>query len=204
MRAILLTACTLVVWASSLSAANVSKSYSYFPIGGITLGELERELSLLGPQVQSTGRRHAGAAQLQFTTQLTYGENKGYCRITEAAVTVKVNIILPRWTQRGLADKAVRNFWDTLLRDIKRHEEAHVVIARNHASEIEQTLKRLGRGRSCEALAQRAAAVTNKILERHDRKQIEFDRIEGINYGTRISNLLRYRLEQIEAGRLPD
>jgi predicted secreted Zn-dependent protease len=32
---------------------------------------------------------------------------------------------------------------------------------------------------------------------------MEFDRVEGKNFESRIIRLLKYRLEQIEAGRLP-
>ena len=45
-------------------AASVSKTYSYFSVGGTTLEQLEAELSLRGPQVSSTGRRHPGATQM--------------------------------------------------------------------------------------------------------------------------------------------
>ena len=44
------------------AAANLSKTYSYFSIGGSTLEQLEMELSARGPQVKSTGQRHPGAA----------------------------------------------------------------------------------------------------------------------------------------------
>jgi predicted secreted Zn-dependent protease len=202
MRCLLLAACTLVLWVLPTAAANLSKTYSYFTVRGTTLDQLQRELSVRGPQVKSTGRRHPGATQMQFTTRLSYTESKGYCRVDKAVVTVTAKVILPRWSERRGADSDVRNLWDTLSRDIKRHEEGHVVIAKNHAAEIESALRRLGRSRSCETLAGKAESVANRILEKHDRKQAEFDRIEGINFESRMSRLLRYRMEQIESGRL--
>jgi predicted secreted Zn-dependent protease len=204
MRTILLAACTLALSAMPAGAANLAKTYSYFNIEGSTLDQLEQELSRRGPQVKSTGRRHPGATQMQFTTRLTYGENRGYCRVDSATVTVTARVILPRWNQRGRPSTDVRRIWDALSRDIKRHEESHVVIAKNHAAEIERVLEKLPRSRSCETLAARAKQVTDRILEKHDGKQAEFDRIEGINFDRRIMRLLRYRMEQIDAGRLPD
>ena len=99
------------------------------------------ELNTRGPQVKSTGRRHPGATQMEFTTKLGYRERGGYCRIAKATVTVKAKVILPRWRQRSKADADVRLIWDTLSSDIKRHEESHVVIAKNHARELEQALR---------------------------------------------------------------
>ena len=203
MRTILLAALAFAWSALPSGAASLAKTYSYFTIEGSTLDQLEQELSTRGPQVSSTGRRHPGATQMQFTTKLTYEEIRGYCRVGNATVTVSAKVILPRWKPRGRADANLRRIWDTLSRDIKRHEESHVVIAKNHAAEIERALKKLPRSRNCETLAAKASAVTNGILERHDRKQADFDRVEGINFERRILQLLRYRLEQIEAGRLP-
>lgn len=184
-------------------AASISRSYSYFSIGGATLDEIEAELSKHGPQLRSSGARHPGATRMEFTTRLGYGEAKGFCRITQARVTVKADVILPRWRQRGRADRDTRLIWDTLSADIKRHEESHIVIARTHASELEQALRALPRQKSCEAVAARAKQVTTDVLARHDAAQARFDRIEGINFESRMLRLLRYRLEQIEKGRLP-
>jgi predicted secreted Zn-dependent protease len=203
MRTILLAALAFAWSALPAGAASLAKTYSYFTIEGSTLDQLEQELSSRGPQVKSTGRRHPGATQMQFTTKLTYEETRGYCRVGSATVTVSAKVILPRWKPRGGAGADLRHIWETLSRDIKRHEESHVVIAKNHAAEIERALRDLPRSRSCETLAARASAVTNGILQRHDRKQADFDRVEGINFERRILQLLRYRLEQMEAGRLP-
>ena len=203
MRRTLLVACAVALTALPAAAANVAKTYSYFTIGGTTLDQLETELATRGPQVKSTGRRHPGATQMQFTTKLGYAESKGYCRISDATVTVRAKVILPRWGQRGSAEQDVRTVWDTLSSDIKRHEEGHVIIAKNHARDIEVALKALGRNKSCNALAEKANTIAGKILERHDKAQAEFDRIEGINFERRMLRLLRYRLERMEAGKQP-
>lgn len=198
MKPILLAAYLLASATVPSTAASLSKTYSYFTIGGTTLDQIETELQSRGPQVKSTGRRHPGATRMEFTTKLGYAENKGYCRITEAHVSVKARVILPKWRQRGKADADVRMVWDTLSSDIKRHEEGHVVIAKNHASEIEQKLRALGRQKNCEIAAQKAQLMANKILDKHDRAQEQFDRIEGINFENRLLRLLRYRMERTE------
>jgi predicted secreted Zn-dependent protease len=203
MKQIFLAACMIGLTALPSMAANVSKTYSYFTVGGTTLDQLEAELSTRGPKVKSTGRRHPGATQMEFTTKLGYAEKKGYCRVAEATVSVKAKIILPRWRQRGKAEQDVRLIWDTLSSDIKRHEESHVVIAKNHARELEQKLIALGRQKTCEDIAAKAKALAAQVLARHDKAQDRFDRVEGMNFERRILGLLRYRMERIEAGKLP-
>lgn len=203
MKRSLLAAAMVICIGMPAGAASVMKSYSYFTISGKTLSEIEDQLSSRGPQVKSTGRRHPGATQMEFTSRIGYAEEAKGCRIVDPRVTVKAKLILPRWGQRARADGDTRLIWDTLSADIKRHEESHVVIAKNHAHELESALKGLYRFKSCPAAQAAAKALSEKILAKHDRAQIQFDRIEGINFENRIIRLLRYRMERIDAGKIP-
>jgi predicted secreted Zn-dependent protease len=201
MRPSLLFALMLAFAAAPASAANLAKSYSYFSIGGSTLDEIENQLSRRGPEVKGTGHRHPGATRMAFTTRLGYGGKPGSCRIVSAEVTVKVKIILPKWRHPRKADADVRLFWYTLASDIKRHEESHVVIAKNHARKLEDALKASGRQPDCATAKAKAKEITARILAEHDRAQERFDRVELINFQSRMLRLLRYRMEQIAAGR---
>lgn len=176
------------------SAASVSKTYSYFTIGGATLEEIETELNTRGPHVNSTGRRHPGATQMEFTTRLGYTTTDKGCRITKVQVTVGAKVILPRWRHRSTANGDTALVWDTLSADIKRHEESHVSIAKNHARELEDQLKTIGRQKDCKTAAAKAKAITDQVLARHDAAQDRFDRIEGINFESRLLRLLQYRI----------
>jgi len=189
-----LTAAFLAAAVSHAPAASVAKTYSYFTIGGNTLEDIEKELTVRGPKVNSTGRRHPGATQMEFTSKLGYAENNGRCQITKATVTVKAKVILPRWGRRSGADPSTQMVWDTLSADIKRHEESHVSIAKNHARELEDKLKKLGRFKTCKDAAEKAKQVTAKILGRHDREQDKFDYVEGVNFERRLLRLLKYRM----------
>ena len=202
MNRILLAASLLCLAAPPASAESLTKIYSYFSVGGTTLDELEDQLNRRGPKVKSTGRRHPGATQMQFNTRLGYTEQRGYCRITEANVTVKAKVILPRWRQRGRADQDVRLIWDTLSDDIKRHEEHHVDIARKHARQIERKLVRLGRQKSCAIAAEKAKATADRLLEKHDKAQAKFDRTESANFEKRLLKLMQRRINMIEAGKI--
>lgn len=196
--------CTVGLLAASLlpaHAATVSKTYSYFSIGGSTLEEIENELTQRGPEVKSTGRRHPGATQMEFTTRLTYAEKGDRCWISDAKVNMRAKVTLPRWKPKAKADGDVRLIWETLASDIKRHEESHIVIARNYARELEQSLKSIGRQKSCTAAAAKAQAVQTAVLARHDAAQDRFDKIEGMNFEKRILSLLQYRLQRMKAAK---
>jgi predicted secreted Zn-dependent protease len=187
--------------APQAGAASVSKKYSYFTIGGETLEEIETELNTRGPHVNSTGRRHPGATQMEFTTRLGYTTTSKGCSLTKVQVTVDAKVILPRWRYRSRANGDTALVWDTLSADIKRHEESHVSIAKNHARELEDQLKAIGRQKDCDTVAARAKTITDQVLARHDAAQDRFDRIEGINFESRLLRLLQYRIGNTPAKR---
>ena len=184
-------------------AANLTRSYAYFSIGGSTLQELEVELALRGPEVSTSGKRHPGATQLEFAHRVSTRESGGRCRIAKASVSVTARIILPRWTTRARGGRETRLIWDTLAADIKRHEESHVGIARNHARLMEEAATAVPAQKSCALAKAKADAAIRTVMARHDSEQARFDRIEGLNFEARIERLLRYRIQQIESGRLP-
>ncbi|QKC99693.1 DUF922 domain-containing protein [Mesorhizobium sp. NZP2298] len=202
-RTLLCALLLAVTTAIPAGAANLVKTYSYFSIGGSTLEDIEKQLSKHGPQVKSTGSRHPGATQMAFTTRISYARQAGSCRIADAVVTLKVKVILPEWRRPRKADADVKLFWDTLSADIKRHEERHVEIAKNHARELEDALKATYPQKDCDAAKAKAAEITAAVLARHDRAQVQFDRVESVNFESRILRLMRYRIERIQNGQLP-
>ncbi len=178
------------------SAASVSRSYSYFPVRGATLQDLQEDMERRGPEVQSTGRRHPGATRLEFKDRIRYRSEKGKCRVLSVAISVRARIILPRWVRRSSGSPETRQVWDALSSDIKRHEESHVSIAKNHARDMEQSIAGIPPQNNCdlvEALARKALADG---LMRHDAEQARFDLIEGKNFSARLERLIRYRAGQ--------
>jgi predicted secreted Zn-dependent protease len=196
----------IVLLASALAppatAASVARTYSYFSVGGATLPELQEELSARGPKVKSTGRRHPGATEMEFSNRIGYEETNGKCRASRATVSVKARITLPRWTRPGSAQQDTRLIWDALAGDIKRHEESHVGIARNHAREMEDAVLALPAQKNCELAAHKAKETIQRIMAKHDAAQNRFDDIERINFTNRMDRLIRYRIQQIESGRI--
>ncbi|PZO80483.1 MAG: peptidase [Mesorhizobium amorphae] len=201
LRSLSFAAAGLLLFSTAAGAASVSRSYSYFTVGGATLSEIEADLGRLGPHVESTGRRHPGSTAMAFTNSLTFTQTPGACRIEKAVVRVSAKVTLPRWKRPQDAEQATGLIWGTLAADIKRHEESHVGIAKAHAHELEKALMRLGRFPTCDAANTRAQEVTARILEKHDEEQARFDRVEAKNFESRIMRLLQYKLQRMEAAR---
>lgn len=172
-----------------------SKSFAYFSIGGRTAAELDAELSKRGPMMKQSGSRHPGATRIKWGGSVTYVRRGNRCAVGEARVTLSTQIILPRWKNRKRATPSLALIWDTLSRDIKRHEERHAEIARNHARNLERTLKTLRPEADCERMQARVDRATADAVSRHDADQARFDRIESKNFNDRMMRLLTHRLK---------
>ena len=185
-----------VLAAGPASAATLSKTYAYFSVHGKTAEQLENEMAKRGPRVGGSLLGHPGAAELRFSGKIDYAEADGSCRVKSARFHVRAKISLPRWSDRQRGDRDLVFVWDTLARDIKRHEEQHVIIAKRHARQIEQAILALPAARDCKTLEAKAGKITDRILDEHDRAQARFDRAEAANYESRLQRLLRYYAEQ--------
>jgi predicted secreted Zn-dependent protease len=122
MNAMLTAALLTAGLISPATAAIVAKTYSYFSISGSTLDAIRKQLDQRGPKV--TGHRYPGATQMTFVNRIGYQTGRNGCSVASASVTVKAMIILPHWRRPRAATPEVRLVWDTLLADMKRHEEA--------------------------------------------------------------------------------
>ena len=172
----------------------VYKTITYFSIGGTTTAELDHELQTRGPEVKTTGTRHPGATRIKFGGDVTYLQKGGTCRVAKARVTVSTHIMLPRWKNRRSAKPGLALLWDTLSGDIRRHEERHAEIARTHGREMEQALAHLPAESTCHAMQEAVSSLSAMLILSHDRDQARFDRVEAVNFESRMIRLLRGRI----------
>lgn len=174
----------------------VRKSVSYFQIGGTTAEDLDRELERRGPVTRASGSRHPGATQIKFGGELDYVQSAGRCRIGNVDVTLDTRIILPQWKNRKRAKGDLALIWDALSSDIKRHEERHAELARQYARQLEKKLKKLRPQRNCDAMQAKVEEATDRVIAAHDAAQMNFDRVEAVNFENRMMRILDYRAGQ--------
>ncbi|WP_297322028.1 DUF922 domain-containing protein [uncultured Bartonella sp.] len=189
----------LVPFPLTAEAARIYKTVSYYTLSGTTPEQLDKALSHNGPYLKSTASHHPGATTISFDPRLKLVQDGKYCKVASVNVDIHAKMSLPRWKQRA-STKSIEMalVWDTLSRDIKRHEESHIVIARAHATKIEHAVKSLPYRSNCNLLKQDIEKTTRNILDDHDNAQKEFDRVEAINFDHRFINLLVQRLKQLE------
>jgi predicted secreted Zn-dependent protease len=172
----------------------IVKKIAYFSIGGKTAADLDREMMLHGPVSKATGHRHPGVTQIRFTGSATFVGKDGHCVIGGAKVRLSTKIMLPHWSNRRKANPQLGLIWDTLSADIKRHEERHAEIARNHARTFEKQILSLPPAATCAALKAKVNVLSRQAMIDHDKDQKRFDRVEAVNFENRMIRLLKYRI----------
>jgi predicted secreted Zn-dependent protease len=179
----------------------ISKSFSYFKVGGKTAEDLDRELSRHGPMTKSTGARHPGATEIKFGGEITYVEKGSLCAVGTVKVTLHTKILLPQWTNRRRTTANLALIWDTLSADIKRHEERHAEISRGYARSLDKQLQSLRPQKTCEQMQALVTRTTQSAMDEHDKDQLRFDMVESKNFDSRMTRLLKNRISQKTSGR---
>ena len=192
----------LVLAGQSAYAATVIRSFEYFTLNGRTAADLDRELYRRGPVLQKTGQRHPGMTKMRFESKIKYGSDGKTCRLVDASIIVHARVYLPRWKQRRTAPADLAIIWDTLSADIKRHEESHISIARTAAGNMERQIKALPWRSDCAVLRNDISTLTTRLMKEHDLAQVQFDKVEALNFEDRFGRLLSYRLIR-EFGKTP-
>ena len=189
----------MLAFSSNVEASTIYKNINYYTISGTTPTQLDKALTRKGPYVKNTGMHHPGATTISFKPQLKLIKQGDYCKVATVQVDVYAKMSLPRWKQRATTKSVeMALIWDTLSRDIKRHEESHIVIARAHASKIEQAVRQLPAQRDCDTLRKNIEQTSEEILQSHEEAQKHFDKVEAINFEQRFSVLLKTRIKQLK------
>ncbi|NDW05438.1 DUF922 domain-containing Zn-dependent protease [Jiella pacifica] len=176
-------------------AASVREKTTYFAVRGSTLAELDQDLNRRGPFVSDTGIRHPGATQVKFDGKVTYKRTPEGCAVDATNLSLDLEMTLPKWIQPKRVPAHTKLIWETLEKDIRRHENRHAAIARNWLKRMESAIRNLRTEPNCSAMEEMVNTVTHRYLAGHERAQIEFDTIEGREVNFRLRRALSRAVE---------
>ena len=178
------------------TAGSLEQKTRYFAVRGSTLSELDDSLSRAGPVIEQTGRRHPGATSVKFDGEVTYKRVPEGCAVKDATISLALDITLPKWARPKRVDSRTALIWQTLEKDITRHERRHAEIAINFQKRMESALRNLRPERDCATMERMANTVMSRYLAEHERKQIEFDTIEGREVDFRLRRAFNRSMEE--------
>ncbi|MCE7030665.1 DUF922 domain-containing Zn-dependent protease [Jiella avicenniae] len=177
-------------------AASIREKTTYFAVRGSTLAELDQDLNRRGPYVSDTGIRHPGATQVKFDGKVTYKRTPDGCAVDATNLSLDLEMTLPKWIQPKRVPARTKLIWETLEKDIHRHENRHAAIATNWLKRMESAIRNLRTEPTCSAMEAMVNTVTQRYLAGHERAQIEFDTIEGREVNFRLRRALARAVDE--------
>ncbi|TFF27438.1 DUF922 domain-containing protein [Jiella endophytica] len=196
----LFVASLAILLPAGADAASIREKTTYFAVRGSTLAELDHDLNRRGPFVSETGIRHPGATEVKFDGQVTYKATPDGCAVDKTNLSLDLEMTLPRWVPPKRVSARTRLIWDTLEKDIKRHENHHAAIAKRWLKRMEMAIRNLRAESSCSQMEAVVKNVTARYLAGHERAQIEFDTIEGREVNMRLRRALARAMDEQAGG----
>ena len=185
MKKILLAVLAVGILSVPADAASLSKTYSYFSVGGKTLAEIEIGEVDRRSACEETRAADAIPALPRWNSPRAslIRRHGGWRASPKASVSVRAKIILPRWRQHAKADVADKGL--ILGHALGRHQAARgnpCDDRQEPCRDLELALPKHTTPAGFKVAAAKAKAVSDRILAQHERAQREFDRVEGINF----------------------
>lgn len=177
-------ACTgallLATWSGSADAeVRSSVQYSGYPVHGLTVEEIWRDIGRKGPHQLERALYAQAEAEIRFRWKATFASSKEVCRVKSAVIEVEVNILLPDWVDAGRGEAALRSAWNSYIAKVRRHEDHHKDIALAAAEEIDRAMMAAPAHRNCASLERYIKAKAEEILAEERAKQAHFDRTDA-------------------------
>jgi predicted secreted Zn-dependent protease len=133
----------------------------YYAVGGTTPEQIRARLNARAPA--SPDGFHGDAFTRWSFRWHWPGSAAGRCRVSEATVTLRIDVSFPRWTHPKAASAAVATAWARYAHALARHEQGHVDYARAHYAAVARAI----RGATC-TTANAAGQKQLNAIRRHD------------------------------------
>jgi predicted secreted Zn-dependent protease len=148
--------------------------FNTYTVSGESLGALNRELALHGPQIPGRGRALA-SADINFKPNVLLEYRGGECRVATAEFRVDAEVTLPEWRQKDRASPELAAVWEAFSAEALEHELTHVRIAEEHARAMERAVRRLSAG-GCPTVEAEIRRTIDRIAPEHSAAQTHFHR----------------------------
>ncbi len=159
------TATTATTAGEPITASVPHATMTYYSIAGRTAGQLRAQLNVRGP-TDGSGAHFDAVTRWRYSWSWP-GYGTAACRLGKADVTVRVQVVFPRWTPPTGADAGLVASWRRYVRALARHELGHADFARGHRAAVLHAI----RGATCAS----AVAAAQRQLDRIRRHDLSYD-----------------------------
>ena len=148
--------------------ATANTTYAYYEVTGNTMGEL---LASMHRQRPPEGY---GVTRSFFSWTTRWEPVAGVCRITEARVSLRTEVTLPRWEPGPDASPGLVSQWRTFVENVRLHENGHLEIAVAAKYAVERELRRV-QAPSCMTVQGAGNQAAERVLSEYRARQRAYD-----------------------------
>ncbi len=170
-------AVVLIIAACTSVGERTTVSVGYYRVDGNTVRELDQQIRLHGPSIEGVGKAVA-ATNIHMIPDIRFARRNGVCRVVHSRMSVRARVTLPRHINQAALQRDLSQTWANLEEYARVHEAVHVAIADKHALAIERAILEQSPEADCATLELKTAALTRRLLEAHEREQLQFDEME--------------------------
>jgi len=151
----------------------IDERYSYYNLKGDTA-----KILLRGIRAERGANGFHAQTNWRVNWQYRWESTSSDCRVANVQIKVDIEYLMPRWL--GLRESDNRRLvevWTRYERALRHHEQGHGDIAIEAGRKVEAALLQLSPRHDCEQLSTDADALAKKIIDQHNQRNMDYDRI---------------------------
>ncbi|MCK5666610.1 MAG: DUF922 domain-containing Zn-dependent protease [Thiotrichaceae bacterium] len=171
----------------AVAAPAVKIQTSYYSVSGNDSNSLYQSLQQYGP-IGENGKRYHAVTRWQANWNYAWREAANGCQLDKVEVSVDIEYLLPELKDLDTKAQKFRNDWNTYFLALFKHEQQHKDYAIQAATELEKELLAINSLQACFTLKDKMADTAQKVLDKYERKEKEFDRVtdHGLKQGIKL------------------
>ena len=171
----------------AVAAPAVNIQTSYYSVSGNDSNSLYQSLQQHGPIGENGNRFHA-VTRWKANWSYAWREAANRCQLDKVEVSVDIEYLLPELKGLDTKPEKFRNDWNSYFLALFKHEQQHKDYAIQAATELEQELLAINSQQACLTLKNKMADTAQKVLDKYERKEREFDRVtdHGLKQGIKL------------------
>jgi predicted secreted Zn-dependent protease len=152
------------------------ETVAYYEISARTEPEIVNELNAKGPG-GTGGKTYWGMTQWSTSWDFrTRQVGKGHCVVDGAELSLRILIVLPRWTPPGDVSPTVVEKWKRLSSALERHEREHATHGRDAVTAVASLMRGDRQAGSCTALRRTLEKEGRALVQHGGELDKELDR----------------------------
>ena len=173
MKKLVIVAFCATARAPANADVTIEESSSNYELSGMSLDQIDESLHRNAPR--EGGEIIEGEIRDDLTWKLWSRPEGNACRIVKDIVTIKIDMLLPNWTDRDRAAPPARKTWQEYYDKLLAHEDGHKTIALNAAYAVDKLFHNTSASGPCVNLEAKLNHAAAEAVEEAEMEQERWD-----------------------------